>query len=41
MKTQNFVAKHARIYNKAHVMVDRKKASKAGKTKHKQQKFSY
>lgn len=31
----NFVAKHARTYNKAHVMVDRKKAAKRGKIKHK------
>lgn len=31
----NLVAKHARKYNKAHVMVDRKKAAKRGKRKHK------
>lgn len=38
MKTQSFVAKHARTFNKAHVMVDRKKRSKAQgqrKSKHK------
>ena len=35
MKTQNLVAKHARTFNKAHTMVDRKKKSKKGYTKHK------
>ena len=30
----NPVARHARTYNKAVTMVDRKKAMKAGKTKH-------
>jgi len=35
MKSNNLVAKHARTYNKAHVMVDRKKASKRGQVKHK------
>ncbi len=35
MKSTNLVAKHARTYNKAHVMVDRKRASKRGKVKHK------
>ncbi|AAQ17994.1 hypothetical protein Aeh1ORF324c [Aeromonas phage Aeh1] len=31
----NFVAKHAREFNKAAVMVDRKKDAKRGKVKHK------
>lgn len=31
----NFVAKHTRTFNKAVVMVDRKKALKRGKIKHK------
>lgn len=31
----NLVAKHARTYNKAHVMKDRKKAAKRGYSKHK------
>jgi hypothetical protein len=35
MKTNNLVAKHAREFNKAHVMVDRKKAAKRGARKHK------
>ena len=35
MPTNNFVAKHARKFNKAHVHVDRKKADKRGKRKHK------
>jgi hypothetical protein len=34
-KARNFVAKHARSFNKAAVMTDRKKESKAGKEKHK------
>lgn len=34
MKT-NPVAKHARTFNKAHVMVDKKKRVKKGYTKHK------
>lgn len=33
--TNNLVAKHARTFNKSHVMVDRKKQSKKGYTKHK------
>ena len=39
MKQQNFVAKHARAFNKAHVMIDRKKESKRGKIKHKHSWF--
>lgn len=35
MKRRNFVAKHARTFNKAHVHVDRKKAAKRGYRKHK------
>ena len=35
MKTRNFVAKHARTFNKARVMVDRKKRSARGYRKHK------
>lgn len=38
MKDRNYVAKHARKFNKAHVMVDRKKAAKRGYIKHKQEK---
>ena len=34
-KANNLVAKHARTFNKAAVMVDRKKAFKAGKRKYK------
>jgi len=34
MNRNNLVAKHARTYNKAHVMVDRKKAAKRGYRKH-------
>ena len=34
-KTKNPVAKHARTFNKAHVMTDRKKREKAGYSKHK------
>ena len=34
-KTNNPVAKHARTYNKSHVMKDRKKATKKGYRKHK------
>jgi hypothetical protein len=37
MKANNLVAKHARKYNVAVVMVDRKKAAKRGKRKHKTQ----
>lgn len=36
---QNFVAKHARQFNLAHVFVDRKKADKRGATKHKGRPF--
>lgn len=32
---RNLVAKHARKFNKSHVMIDRKRAMKAGKVKHK------
>ena len=35
MQHRNLVAKHARKFNKAHVMVDRKKAAKRGHRKHK------
>jgi len=35
MKDRNYVAKHARQFNKAAVFVDRKKAAKKGHTKHK------
>jgi len=35
MKARNFVAKNARQFNKAHVMVDRKKRSARGYRKHK------
>ena len=35
MKTNNWVAKHCRTFNKAHTMADRKKAMKRGKVKHK------
>jgi hypothetical protein len=35
MKTNNLVAKNARQFNKAHVMVDRKKRSARGYRKHK------
>lgn len=31
----NYVAKHANKFNKAAVMIDRKKAEKRGKVKHK------
>ena len=34
-KSNNTVAKHARTFNKATVMKDRKKASKRGAIKHK------
>jgi len=34
-KTNNPVAKHAKTFNKAHVMKDRKKAMKRGAVKHK------
>jgi hypothetical protein len=37
MKTRNLVAKHARAFNTARVMVDRKKAAKRGARKHKAQ----
>jgi len=35
MKERNIVAKHARRFNKAVVMIDRKKAAKRGYRKHK------
>lgn len=35
MKTRNYVAKHARTFNKAHTFTDRKKATKRGYRKHK------
>ena len=35
-KERNLVAKYARQYNKAHTMMDRKKAAKRGHIKHKQ-----
>lgn len=34
-KINNLVAKHARAFNKASVHIDRKKAAKRGKIKHK------
>ena len=37
MKVNNLVAKNARRFNKAAVMVDRKKAVKRGARKHKAQ----
>ena len=37
----NFVAKHARTFNVAAVHEDRKKASKAGKRKHKGKDYDY
>ncbi len=39
---KNLVAKHARTYNKAHVMIDRKAKDKKGqqrKVKHKGQEY--
>lgn len=36
----NLVAKHARTFNKAHVMVDRKKSTKKGYSKHKGRGYS-
>ena len=38
-KTNNLVAKHARKYNKAHVMANRKKRQKKGYVKHKGKAF--
>ena len=38
-KTNNLVAKHARKYNKAHVMADRKRKAKKGYVKHKGKAF--
>lgn len=35
MRQRNYVAKHSRKFNKAHVMTDRKKAAKRGYRKHK------
>ena len=35
MRARNFVAKHARTFNKATVQRDRKKAQKRGYVKHK------
>jgi hypothetical protein len=35
MKTRNYVAKHARTFNKASVMADRKKRAARGYRKHK------
>ena len=40
-RTNNLVAKHARKYNKAHVMTNRKKAQKKGYEKHKGKKYQY
>jgi len=36
---RNLVAKHARTFNKAHVFVDRKRQSRVGYRKHKQQGY--
>jgi hypothetical protein len=41
MLVNNLVAKHAKTFNKAHVMVDRKKASKRGAVKHKGRAFAH
>lgn len=35
----NYVAKHAKTYNKAVIFEDKKKALKRGKLKHKSQQF--
>jgi len=35
------VARHSRKYNLAHVMRDRKKAAKRGKTKHRGKTYDY
>lgn len=35
MKDRNYVAKHARQFNKAAVFTDRKRAAKKGYSKHK------
>ncbi len=40
-KQRNLVAKHARVYNVATVHVDRKKAMKQGKIKHKNKGVIY
>ena len=37
LSINNLVAKHARKFNKAHVMQDRKKAAKRGHRKHRGQ----
>lgn len=41
MSTNNLVAKHARTFNKAHVMTDRKKKQKKGYTKHKKNVYNH
>ena len=40
MKRSNLVAKHAAQFNKSHVFLDRKKASKRGRVKHKGRAFT-
>ena len=40
-KVNNLVAKYAREFNKAHVMKDRKKASKCGYKKHRGRGFDH
>lgn len=40
MRVNNLVAKHAKAFNKAHVMVDRKKAARRGAVKHKGRVFA-
>lgn len=39
VKINNFVAKHAREFNKSAVFKDRKKEFKNGKTKHKKNRY--
>ncbi len=39
MKPRNFIAKYARVFNKARVFLDRKKAAKRGYRKHKSQQL--
>ncbi len=36
----NLVAKHARTFNKAHTMIDRKKRDKSGHQKHRKKDFT-
>ena len=41
MRVSNLVAKHAKAFNKAHVMVGHKKAAKRGAIKHKGRALRY